>query len=1433
MTAPPGRALTAAQRGIADALHLWPQRRAFALAEYLMMRGPVDPHLWAAAVRCMITDTEAQRIRLVHTGSGPRQVIDPADEVPVKVIDLSEEPAPEEAARALMEADLRRPCDPYAEVTAAHLVLITGPGVLVWYHRAHHVALDGYGFAQCARRVAEHYRALCGGPPVPPPERGLDEVIAEDQSYTGSARHDADGAYWRSVLPHRSAPTPSTVPLPPASERMRTRRALSRWQPPAGARYGVGESVLAAVAIHLGRHLGEREIVLGVPVMNRIGSVAATVPAMVLNAVALPVRIDPAETVAELAGRIGQFLRAARRHARYRHERLRAELGLIGAGRSLLGPIVNIMPFDYEFGLPGVETTARNMSAGPVEDLSINVYLRGGSAELIVDANSGRYSAAQLGAYADGVARTIEAVTTGAGRAVADLGIDYVPLQSPATTRPDHPLEIFARHVRSDPDAPALFDGDHLVTRGELLAAALVRARELTAHGVAPGDLVAVVPGGEPGDIVTVLGIAVAGAAHAALDLALPEAELRELLTALQPSVLVHDGRFAALAATVAPELPAVVPAPRSTPPQRITAGSLPPGAGYAVLTSGSTGRPRAVRVGGAALAVFVHDAIRRYRWGPQDRVVQFGPLHADISVEEIFVTLAAGGALVATRAADRSSPAALLARAARTGATVLDLPTAIWHELAVAVDAGTLTIPPSVRLVVIGGEEASPELVSRWHARGGPPLHNSYGPSEAAIVCVSAELMPESVPPVPLGSLFPGTGAVLAVDRLAAGPDPRCGLLHLYGPALADGYLPPADGFREITVAGKTVRAFATGDRVRVLDNGTLEFVERVDGTVKVGGQRIGVRAIEDLLRREPGIRDAVITRHGEFALHALITVSAPRPPGWCAAVRRRLTERLPPSWVPARVRVVEQLPRTRNLKADRSASAADDPAPGDTAARALAVFAEILGRDDLTAADDFFAAGGTSMQTIALTNRLTVALGTPVEVDDVLARPTAAELAASVGSGRRDGPDLAAERAGLRAELAADVAALRADFAAERAVLRAEIVVGGAAVRVDPDGEHSDPRIDLAGKSGTARVVLAGERGALREYSAGEHAGLRACRSIAPPTSASAGPVLLTGATGFLGAYLLAELLNTTEDHVVVPVRADGPEHARHRLRTVCTAVLAAEIFDAAWKSGRVRVVTTSLAGLASSALFPAPSRIVHSAAEISAVRSYSGLWSANVEPTVALLCLAYRTGAALTLVSTATAAGPRGELGEPSTLPTGYAQSKSVAEHLLATAAEDFGVAATIARPGRILPHPADRRGARGDFLHEVVAAAKAVGAVPRTTLREPMVRADDVARLVIAPAQPTRSLRILDLFGPEPVGITEILAAVTTSGSVPLERWRGLVAASGALPAPHRSAVLRWCDIQLAGFDRDWATDHAALLPALSVAEVIELLGLRSG
>ncbi|MFR9749936.1 AMP-binding protein [Nocardia sp. 004] len=1368
-------ALTAAQRGIVDAQRLWPDSRAFLLAEYLALHGPVDPTALAEAIRRMITDVQAQRIRLIHTEHGPHQIIGLPDEVPVTVHDLTQLADPHAEAMTIMRADLDTPSDPHHGVTTHHRILVLDNEQVYWYHRAHHIALDGYGFALCARRVADHYRAGTGDT-VPPLTHSLTDVIADDTAYHGSTRCAEDGTHWRTTLTGRSAPTLTATPHPPTIGTHRTRRPLTSWQPAPRTRIDIAESILAAVAIYLARRTGERDVALGVPMMNRIGSPAATVPCMVLNAIALPVRVDPDETIAELTTRIGAELRTARRHARYRHERLRAELGLIGGGRSLLGPMVNIMPFDYDLGLPGIQVRAHNLSAGPVEDLSINLYLRTGTAELVLDANPHCYTPRTLDQHADALHRTITEAGTDSTRLVRDIGVTYLPIQTPADTQVGDPITRMRTWADTDPQAPALLDDDHLLSRAELLALATTRAAELIDRGVTATDIVAILPCGDGADIVSILAIQLAGAAHIALDPTLPVGDLHTLVDTIAPTAIIHPPHHAALARAIAPGSTAMIAA---TAPNPKLLGNHTPiasrrGAGYAVLTSGSTGKPKAVRVGGAALAAFVTDAIDRYQWQPDDRVIQFGPLHADTSIEEIFVTLAAGACVVTARPADRQAPVALLALAQRTRATVFDLPTAVWHELALAVDTDTAHLPTTVRRIVIGGEEASPELVARWLQHGGPVLHNSYGPSEAAVVCASTDIASAHDPaaPVPLGPLFPHAGAILAVDHLEPADhdhDDPVGYLHLYGPMLAEGYLPATagTGFRTTRIADRTVRTFATGDRVRVRADGVLEFIERDDGVIKIGGQRIGLRVIEDLLRREPGVRDALITRRGEFAFDALVTVDRPHTPEWFATMRQQLATQLPAAWVPARIIAVDRIPRTRNLKADRTALIATETIAQPDVEHILRVFHDILGHDELTADEDFFAAGGTSMQTLALANRLTLATGHTVTVDEILARPNAAELAAHLHR-----PD-----------------------------------------RTDTDHPGHEKEITAL------RATLS---------------------SLTPSAPPATNRILLTGATGFFGAYLLAELLAATDHDVTVLVRAESTEHAEHRLRTASATESAAHHLRSALASHRLSVALGDCATTEFATELDTRTgigHIVHSAAVISAVRSYQSLRSVNVAATHHLLRIARTCDATLTLISTATAAGPRGTLADPAALPTGYAQSKSVAEHLLTVAAAEFGIPTTIARVGRILPHPADPRDLDHDFLHELATAATAIGSLPHTEVREPMVRADIAAKIITAAigTDPTPRPRVLDLLTPEPVALADVLPHLTGTRmpTIPLDHWRDSIDTCQNLAPPLRAAVIRWCDIQLAGFDRDWVSDHTTPTPDLSATEAATLLRRGGG
>lgn len=263
-----------------------------------------------------------------------------------------------------------------------------------------------------------------------------------------------------------------------------------------------------------------------------------------------------------------------------------------------------------------------------------------------------------------------------------------------------------------------------------------------------------------------------------------------------------------------------------------------PGGVAYVIHTSGSTGRPNGVAVPHTALDHFVAVAAARYGITGQDRVLQFAPLHFDTSVEEIFVTLATGATLVIRTDGMAGSVPRFLAECQSLRISVLDLPTAYWHEIAYAL-GGSTALPRAVRMVIVGGEAVLPERLARWHAAVDPAVRllNTYGPTEATVAATVAELdaadcgvSPEDH--VSIGTPLPGVVGVV-LDRhgqlAAAG---TVGELHLAGPTLACGYLGrpelDADRFLRVDVLPGGLRAYRTGDLVRRRADGQLVFVGR-----------------------------------------------------------------------------------------------------------------------------------------------------------------------------------------------------------------------------------------------------------------------------------------------------------------------------------------------------------------------------------------------------------------------------------------------------------------------------------------------------------------------------------------------------------------------------------------------------------------------------
>ncbi|CAL9657801.1 amino acid adenylation domain-containing protein [Streptomyces sp. enrichment culture] len=1375
MRKPERLALLAAQEGIWAGQQLDVDSPAYNTAEYVRIAGPVDPAVFDRALHHVVAETEALHVTFGTDDTGrPWQFTAPAGDWHTHIADLTDVPDPRAAALAWMHQDTARTVDLARGPLFGHALLRTGPEEFLWYHRVHHIALDGFGLSLVARRVAQVYTALTAG--ESPPDSGfgtLESVLAEERTYRASARHAEDGAYWNHRYGDRPhVPSPAGRSALPARTFHRHVTDLDQDQADTLREVSHDLSVtwsdvlLAVTGAHLHLITGAPETVLSLPSTGRLGSVSLRVPAMVRNILPLRIPARPGDGLRDLAPRVARELRAGLPHQRYRYERLRRDLKLLGGERRLSGPGVNIMPFRYDLTFAGCPSTVHNVSAGPVDDLAVNVYDRGDGTGLrvAVDTNPDLYTEAGTAAFQEGLLTLLEQALTDpdrplggapAHRSVTVPVLDGGPLPAPA--RPV--LSLIAGHAARRGGAVAVEQAGRRLTYAQLFGAARDTARRLSARGTGRGDVVAVAVPRSTDAVTAVLGVLLSGAAYCPLDPKAPSNRTSRLLTGTAPALVLTTGDRAADfaghrvllldepdsgtddAATAhgpasrpsgtAPEPSGTAPEPAGTALEPAGTALEPAGTApgpadlaYVLHTSGSTGRPKGVAVAHRALAHFVAAATHRYGLRGEDRVLQFAPLHFDTSVEEIFLTLCAGATLVLRTDGMTDSVPRFLDDCARLRVSVLDLPTAYWHEVAYAVSTGIAALPGGVRTVVIGGEAALPERVERWRKAVGTSvaLLNTYGPTEATVVATVADLHEPRLAPgdVPVGRPLAGTRAAV-VD----------GELYLSGPALAEGYRPDVpDGarFARLAALPDAPRAYRTGDLVRVGEDGQLRYLGRADSEFKISGHRVQPAEVETALLSHPRVREAAVAGQvlpdGTRRLVAHLVAEGRAPSA--AEVREHLRGVLPAATIPSAVEVVDRLPRTSSGKIDRAALT--EPAvhrPLDTGSpleRAITgVWRELLGTDAVAADADVFDLGAQSLQVIQAANRLGAELRRDVKVAWLFQHPTATALAHFLGAGEQEG---GAQPEGKQPE--------------------GEVQGGEQPTAAALRGKRRGPA--PAPARARARAALPPDLLADTVLDPGLRPGTNPTNPVAPSPLGNPHRILLTGATGFVGAHLLARLLSETRAEIVCTVRADGLPEATARVHA---ALARHGITPDAEASARLSALLADLGrpglGLPRETLSDLTATcdaVFHNAATVSIMRDYTTLRAANTESTRQLLRLTAVRPIPLHYVSTLSVAPPARHSPEvpEAFLPPheglrhGYQQTKWASERLLEQAAER-GLPVTVHRLGRVVG-PADTGYVNErDFLWSVLRAGIPAGVVPELFEDEVWTPVDFVARSLV--------------------------------------------------------------------------------------------------
>ena len=581
---------------------------------------------------------------------------------------------------------------------------------------------------------------------------------------------------------------------------------------------------------------------------------------------------------------------------------------------------------------------------------------------------------------------------------------------------------LFEAQAERAPEAVALFCGEQQVSYRELNERANQLAHYLLQCGVGLESPVGICTASSPDLIISLLAVMKAGGACIPLDPKYPDTRLlhmlrdsgaRLLLARKESSTGIEGAGVDAI--YLGPELQARLARESTANP---ATGVGPDNLAYIVYTSGSTGQPKGVLLTHRGYVNHHLAAIEIYGLTPRDRVPQLSSISFDISVEEIFPTLAAGAALVLRTEELSLDLKSLSEWSEQQGVTVWNLPTALWHELVSELEETHLKLPDSLRLVIVGGEKALSRAYAAWRRCAGNKIRwvNTYGPTEASIVASYYEHSDASGLPaeLPIGRPMPNCRLYVLDANLQAIPPGSYGELFIGGDGVARGYKNKPEltdeRFLPDPFARKAgARMYRTGDLARWLPDGNVEFRGRSDEQVKIQGFRVEPGEVEAVLTQHPGLRNAaVVAREVASGDKRLVAYYVPESPEHPSALdlRNFLKERVPEYMLPAGFVRLESMPLTANGKLDRQGLPAVEwtevvdqerhvDARNETEAKLVRIWEGVFAAKPIGIRQNFFDLGGYSMLAVRLMHRIEREFGKRLPITALLQAPTIEGLA------------------------------------------------------------------------------------------------------------------------------------------------------------------------------------------------------------------------------------------------------------------------------------------------------------------------------------------------------------------------------------------------------------------------------------------------------
>jgi amino acid adenylation domain-containing protein len=943
---------------------------------------------------------------------------------------------------------------------------------LVWTF--HHVLLDGRSLQILLKEVFTFYEAFSRGEDLQltqplPYQEYIDWLQCQDFAKSET--------FWRKALDGFTTPTPLVV------DRV-TNRKNHQESGHGEAECQLSEATTAALkslarsheltlntlvqgawALLLSRYSGEEDVVFGATRACRRSTLAGgeSMVGIFINTLPIRVRVSPDLSMLSWLGELRQQWISLRD---YEHTPLVKvqQWSDIPGGISLFDSLLVFENYQMTSALQSIDDSWKCREFQLLEQTSFPLTLAGyAGTELLlkIEYDCGKFDRATITRMLGHLQTLLAGMVANPSQKLGDL----TPLTETErhqllvewnNTRTDFPNkcmhDLFEIQVEKTPDAVAVVFENQQLTYRELNAKANQLAHYLRSIGVGPDVLVGISVERSLEMAVGFLGIFKAGGAYLPLDPKYPSDRLAFMLEDSQTKVLLTQNRLLGIMPEYSDRIvcldsdwEVVAKHSQENPLSQTTSQNL----AYTIYTSGSTGKPKGVMITHQGLVNHNLAIIKELNLEPSDRILQFASISFDIAVEELFPSWIAGMAVILRPEEIIYSIKKFLQFCEQERLTILDVPTAFWHEMVGEMSLAKLSLPSSMRLVVVGGEKASLSAYLTWLQLVGDRCRwvNTYGPTETTVTATVYNppvFQPDrTLSEIPIGRPLANTQIYILDRHLQPVPIGVPGEMHIGGAGVARGYLNRPDLTAEKFIINPftddpNARLYKTGDSVRYLPDGNIEFIGRIDYQVKIRGFRIELGEIEAALEHHPAVQQAVVLVREDGTSKRLIAYVIPNQDAVLAGVvlpsdpsgdrsltadsvpqpeqildtnnlRQFLKERLPDYMIPAGFVLLDALPLNPNGKVDRRALASQKWQPtnitfdeviavaprDDVELQVAKIWEKVLGIESIGVKDNFFEKGGHSLLAIRLLAEIDRTFNKNLPLSAIFQSPTVEQLA------------------------------------------------------------------------------------------------------------------------------------------------------------------------------------------------------------------------------------------------------------------------------------------------------------------------------------------------------------------------------------------------------------------------------------------------------